>query len=718
MHKNRSNHVTRLFRLSLPFLLVLAFAFVISIQLVLALTNQAKLTASPGNANDYAGTSVSIDGDTIVVGAPSCFLTISCAGRSGLAYVYVSPVSGWTTATQTITLTASDGIVDDYFGYAVSVSGDTIVVGARQADVGGNNDQGAAYVFVEPVGGWGSTGPTIQETVKLTASDGAANDEFGQSVAIDGPTIIVGAHQDDTIRGSAYIFEEPVGGWATFVGNESAKLTASDAANNSYFGQSVAIDGDTAVVGAWLANAQGQAYVFEEPVGGWSTFAGNESGILTASDGATNDQFGASVGISADTIVVGAWRDNAPLNREGSAYVFVEPVTGWANMMQDAKLTASDAATGDNLGNSVAIDGDLIVAGAPRDDMAGANFGSAYVYERPVTGWVTATETTKLFPSDGDGGDLFGWSVSINGRTMVGGALQDEDVATNAGSATVFFEGVRSVTDGNWTTPATWINNTVPVPTDQVTISAGDVVTVDVSVQVQSLVVEQDAALIIPNGVTLTVEDSVINNGTIQQISTINNGRVSLPLIQSSSNITRFVGTTLDTPNNLGDVTVTVRGLNAGEYCTQTGASSPAYAERCFEITATNNNTATVQLWALNSELGPVAPGALAVYRYETGTGWSELANRVTGNDGGNMVYAVGDTPGFSHFLLGQTGANNPTAVTLTAFTVHFANHLWLIIVALIALMTLAAIAYRHKQTTQKQANVGPVHNHAKSTHQ
>ncbi len=284
-------------------------------------------------------------------------------------------------------LTASDGAAVDGFGSSVAISGDTVVVGAVGADINANADQGSAYVFVKPVGGW-ATASTFN--AKLTASDGAAGDAFGGSVAISGDTVVVGAVGANANQGAAYVFVKPVGGWAGAL-TETAKLIASDGAAGDQFGISVGVSGDTVVVGAFLddigANSeQGSAYVFVKPVGGWMNMT--QTAKLTASDGAFNDNFGFSVAVSGDTVVVGAFLDDIGANSDqGSAYVFVKPVGGWMNMTQTAKLTASDGAAGDGFGFSVAVSGDTAVVGASGDTIgANTDQGSAYVFGSVVVG--------------------------------------------------------------------------------------------------------------------------------------------------------------------------------------------------------------------------------------------------------------------------------------------------------------------------------------------
>jgi len=312
-------------------------------------------------------------------------------------------------------LIPSDGAAGDDFGFSVAVSGDTIVVGAR-FDSDNGDFSGSAYVFIMPGGGW----VDMPETAKLTASDGAASDHFGWSAAISGDTIVVGALDDDDNgdrSGSAYVFVRPLTGWVDTT--ETAKLTASDGAASDRFGISVSVSVDTIVVGASYDDARGSAYVFVRPVTGWVDTT--ETAKLTASDGAESDVFGWDVAVSGDTIVVGAYGDDDNGSESGSAYVFVRPLTGWVDMIQTAKFTASDGEIGYRFGWSVAISGDTIVVLG----------GGTYVFVRPGSGWVDINETAKLSPG--------GQAVAFSGDTIVVGVPGDD----GKGSAYVF---VRPVT--------------------------------------------------------------------------------------------------------------------------------------------------------------------------------------------------------------------------------------------------------------------------------
>jgi len=268
-------------------------------------------------------------------------------------------------------LTASDGAAGDLFGGSVAISGDTAVVGAFYDDIGSNSEQGSAYVFVR-------SGTTWAQQQKLTASDGAASDSFGMSVAISGDTVVVGAYYNtispNTMQGSAYVFVRSGGTWA-----QQAKLVASDGAAGDFFGRAVAVSEDTAIVGAigsdiGVVEEQGSAYVFVRSGVTWT-----QQAKLVASDGVDIDWFGFSVDISGDTAVVGALYCDIDTNLDqGSAYVFIRSGTTWT---QQAKLMASDGAADDLFGRSIAISGDTILVGADRDDI-GANVdqGSAYVF--------------------------------------------------------------------------------------------------------------------------------------------------------------------------------------------------------------------------------------------------------------------------------------------------------------------------------------------------
>ena len=367
----------------------------------------AKLLAGDGAAEDRFGFSVSISGGTAIVGA---YRDDDNGMNSGSAYIFEDNGSSWT---QVAKLTAGDGAAGDYFGDSVSISGGTAIVGAW-----GNDGNGSAYIFED-------TGSSWTQVAKLTAGDGAAYDDFGDSVSISGGTAIVGAEADDdngTNSGSAYIFEDTGSSWT-----QVAKLTAGDGAAYDHFGDSVSISGGTAIVGADCdddnGSRSGSAYIFEDTGSGWTQVA-----KLTAGDGTASDYFGDSVSISGGTAIVGAWGNDG----NGSAYIFEDTGSSWA---QVAKLTAGDGAAGDYFGDSVSISGGTAIVGAPSDDDNGSASGSAYIFEDTGSSWA---QVAKLTAGDGAAGDYLGDSVSISGGTAIVGAYFDDDNGANSGSAYVF----------------------------------------------------------------------------------------------------------------------------------------------------------------------------------------------------------------------------------------------------------------------------------------
>ena len=377
---------------------------------------QLKLVAADAAEKDFFGGTVAIDGNTVVVGA------YYKDDETGAVYVLRA-----SDGEELAKLTASDAAAIDRFGKSVAIDGGTIVVGAPSAGTGG-----AVYIFRA------SDGATYAQVAKLTAADAAASDLFGNSVAIDGATILVGAYGDDdgaSGSGSAYVFRTSDGG-ATY--DQVAKLTASDGAEWDYFGKSVAIDGDTVVVAAYgdddAGDRSGSVYVFRTTDGG-ATYG--QVAKLTASDAAAGDFFGASVAVAGDTVLVGASGDDDGGDASGSVYIF--RTSDGATYAQVAKLTAADAAANDRFGGSVAIDGGTIVIGSSYDDDGGTSTGSAYVF-RTSDGGATYGQVAKLTASDAASFDYFGCSVAIAGATIVVGAYQDDDGGDASGSAYLFSE--------------------------------------------------------------------------------------------------------------------------------------------------------------------------------------------------------------------------------------------------------------------------------------
>ena len=318
-------------------------------------------------------------------------------------------------------LTATDGGAFDYYGYSIAAADDRVVVGAYLNSDNGT-DAGAAYVY-EPdgSGGW--------EETRLTATGVASRDTYGFSVAVAGDRVVIAAQGDDdrgVDAGAVYLYEsDGSGGWV------ETKLTATDAAAGDGFGRSVAVAGDRVVVGARGVDdngaLSGAAYVYEpNGSGGWAETK------LTATDAAAGDGFGSSVAVAGDLVVVAAVLDDDEGADAGAAYVY-EPngSGGWS----ETKLTATDAAAGDGFGSSVAVAGNRVIVSASSGDDEDADTGAAYVYEPDDSGaWVE----TKLTASDSEADDNYGISVAATDGRIVIGAYGVDDRGTDAGAVYVY----------------------------------------------------------------------------------------------------------------------------------------------------------------------------------------------------------------------------------------------------------------------------------------
>jgi len=362
-------------------------------------SNEVKITASDGAAEDFFGGAVAVGSGRIVVSAPE---DDDNGLNSGSAYIF--DLDG----NELAKITASDGAAGDFFGDvdSVAVGSGRIVVGANGDDDNGT-DSGSAYIF--DLDG--------NELAKITASDAAENDSFGWHVAAGSGRIVVGSRWNDdngTNSGSAYIFD--------LDGNELAKITASDAAEFDVFGYSVAVGSGRIVVGAPLdddnGSGSGSAYIFD--------LDGNELTKITASDGAADDQFGFSVAVGSGRIVVGAILDDDDGDASGSAYIF--DLDG----NQLAKITASDGAAVDWFGYNVAVGSGRIVVGAYRGDDNGTDSGSAYIFD------LDGNQLAKITASDGAAEDRFGYSVAVGSGRIVVGSTFDSDNGTNSGSAYIY----------------------------------------------------------------------------------------------------------------------------------------------------------------------------------------------------------------------------------------------------------------------------------------
>jgi uncharacterized repeat protein (TIGR01451 family) len=356
------------------------------------------------------GSSIAIDGNAIVVGAPEC-------NDNGDNYgsVRILERSGPEEVEHRQKLTASDGKACDRFGASVAIESADVLIGAP----GDATSAGSAYVF--------ASSPPRNEQQKLTASDGQAGDGFGSSVGISGDTAVAGAPGDDDNgldSGSAYLFERD----GTTTLSQQQKLTAADGEAGDRFGSSVAISGERAVVGAPGDDDNGAdagaAYVFVRNGSTWS-----QEQKLTPDDGSVGAAYGSSVSINGDRLVVGSPQEGGT----GAAYVYLQSDDAF---VQQDKLTPSSGAAGDAFGSSVDVNGDQVVVGSPGTDGNGADSGSAHVYGHDGSQWMNLGELTN---PDGAAGDAFGSSVATDGGTSVVGAPNvDSNAISNAGQVYSF----------------------------------------------------------------------------------------------------------------------------------------------------------------------------------------------------------------------------------------------------------------------------------------
>jgi hypothetical protein len=307
--------------------------------------------------------------------------------------------------------------------------GRAVAVQGNVAVVGSPNDEsagygtGAAYVYERTTSGW-------QFQQKLTAHDATSYSFFGASVAIDGDRIVVGAYGDQNAgnyAGAAYVFLRVLGKWTP-----EQKLIGSENSASDSFGISVAIKGDRIVCGAFgnsdfNQSEVGSAYVFERVNGLWM-----QQQELTAVDGAPLARFGLSVGMNDDTIVVGSDGDSELGFFSGATYVFSFDGSNW---VPQQKIHAQDATEGASFGYHLAVSGDTIVVGAPGDAVGTHTRGAAYVFSRRSHGWL---QDRKLVAKDSDVFDGFGLRVAVSGDTIAVGSVFDHDAALYGGAAYVY----------------------------------------------------------------------------------------------------------------------------------------------------------------------------------------------------------------------------------------------------------------------------------------
>lgn len=300
------------------------------------------------------------------------------------------------------------------------------------------NDTGAVYpLVVDP----------IVQLAELTAANGTADAFWGYSVAMTGNMVVVGSPNatvgSNLDQGAVYVFVKPASGWTNMT--QTALLTASDGAAGDGLGSSVSSNGNMIVAGAPQAAigknlAQGAAYVFVQPGSGWVNM--NQNAKLTASDGVEFSGLGAAAAVAENTITARTTIAVGAPYQLGAVYVFIEPAAGWSGTLtQSAELTGSGPDVA-GLGNSVALTGNTIAAGAQRSTV-NSNFqqGAVYVFVQPSGGWVDGTQTAELTASDGKTFDQLGYAVAMGNNTIIAGA-PNATVGSNVdqGAGYVFVE--------------------------------------------------------------------------------------------------------------------------------------------------------------------------------------------------------------------------------------------------------------------------------------
>ncbi len=324
--------------------------------------------------------------------------------------------------TRTQKLVADDGDTFGLFGDAIAFEGDTALIGAYGTVVNDNYSQGAVYAFKRIDGVW-------TQTQKLADPDGRMFDNFGYSIALQGTTAIIGADGAEIgtngFQGAAYVYEMSGGSWT-----QGQKIVAGDGGPGDIFGYSVVLDGDRALIGAYADEAyQGSVYVFGRSGGTWT-----QTQKLVASDAAPNAYFGYATALSGSTFIVGAWGAQPGGNdMQGAVYVFAESNGNWTQVQ---KVVASDGAPHDKFGHSVALQGTTALIGADGWHNASAQ-GAVYAFDGSTGGFV---ETQRFVASDSTNGFQFGLPVTFDGDTaLVGSWLWRSPDARMPGSA-YFFE--------------------------------------------------------------------------------------------------------------------------------------------------------------------------------------------------------------------------------------------------------------------------------------
>ncbi|MDA8744251.1 lamin tail domain-containing protein [Rubripirellula amarantea] len=394
--------------------------------------NDVELTNSAVSGGDRFGNAVAIDGEYAVVGS---FLDDpNGVNSAGSAFIYHrTGDTTWTQVAQLIGDGAPNGAAGQ-FGYSVAIDGDTVAVSA-QRDRENGFQAGAVYIFNRNEGGpdnWGRVS-------KVVGSDTVKRDLFGRSLALSGDTLVVGASVADPAglsSGAAYVFERDLGGADNW--GQTKKLVASDGGDGDRFGQAVSIDGDLIAVGAFqydgTASNTGAAYIFARDTGGADNWG--EEAIIEAADGSADDQFAYALSIDGTRVAIGSRLDDeGGLNQLGSVYLFDQNQGGAGNWGQVTKLLATGGVAGDRLGWSVDLSGDRLVAGAIGSDIGGPASGNAYLFENVGGTWL---QTRVLNNDKVTTADEYGSAVAVDASVAVVGSWLDNRTPNNSGGAYVF----------------------------------------------------------------------------------------------------------------------------------------------------------------------------------------------------------------------------------------------------------------------------------------
>ncbi|MDD2790184.1 MAG: FG-GAP repeat protein [Sulfurimonas sp.] len=391
----------------------------------------AKLHASDAASTDYFGRSVSMDGDYIVVGTRDKDVNSSVEGwDAGSAYVYKKQPDN--SVIEIAKLETTDPVLFGYFGASVSISGDYILVGAFGEDAIAN-DAGSAYLFKR------NSDSNISLLAKLQSSDIEAGDNFGYSVAIDGNYMVIGASSESSTAsyaGAAYVFKRNSD---TNI-SQIAKIQASDPAVQDYFARAVDISGDYIVIGVnqkdSYGTSSGSVYLFKRN----SDSDVSQIGKFSSNDIQTGDEFGVSVAIDGDYIVVGATKEDTTATDAGSVYVFKRNSDSFNDISQIAKMQATDPEIYENFGYSVAIEGNNIAVGIPYENDLISRAGSVYVFYRNSDTTDDVTLIEKVRPYDPEPAGLFGNAISISGNNIAIGAYSTNGIVSRTGSAYIFIK--------------------------------------------------------------------------------------------------------------------------------------------------------------------------------------------------------------------------------------------------------------------------------------